>query len=206
MGERLLQTFHGTQVKRKLTHVGTANKKSKPISTALSHLTSDDSLSPSISDLSPLDKNLKAVKIDGAGVHVHLWNREIARGLSHSLPDNWESNEVPAQCFRVVLLCVWKRRATSSFWTWFRRYCPSSSSPIAIWSAVDKKYQWIDKSVYAAGWAAIHKCGSTSIIAAQEYIWRASLSSWWTWDIWSRPFFWRWNPEFLLDVGDGVIP
>lgn len=87
--------------------MGTANKKSKFISTATSRLTSDDSLSLSIAVLPPLDKNLKAGnKAYDAGMHVDLWNREITIGLSHSLPDNWEGNEGPAKCFREFLcLC-----------------------------------------------------------------------------------------------------
>ena len=126
----------------------------------------------------PLDRNLKAVKADDAGVHADLWNIEIARGLSSPLPQNWESSRGPAHWFRTFLLGVWKRKVTSSFWCWFRQYCPICTVTVVIWSVVHRKYKWLDKGAYTSDWKAMHKVGSTSILAARDCIWRASLSSW----------------------------
>ena len=44
------------------------------------------------------------------------------------------------------------------------------------------------------------------LIAARECIGRAAETSWWKWDKGSRPFFWRWPEEFMMDVRDGIKP
>ena len=170
MGERVLQTFQGTQVKRKLVQVEIANKKLKPLTSALAPTVLHETPPQSSVAGPPLDRNLKAVKADNAGVHVDLWNIEIARGLSSPLPQDWESSRGPAQCFRMFLFGVWKCRVTSSFWIWFRQYCPISDAHIVTWSVVHRKYCWIDRMAYTSDWRNMHKASSTSIMAARDCI------------------------------------
>ena len=115
MGERVLHTFHGTKLKRRMDQVMMTNKKLKLMPPPTASLLSHDQSSQLLVDELPLDRNLKATKADDAGVHVDLWNIEIARGLSSPLPQNWESSRGPAHWFRTFLLGVWKRKVTSSF-------------------------------------------------------------------------------------------
>jgi hypothetical protein len=45
-----------------------------------------------------------------------------------------------------------------------------------------------------------------SIEAGCKAIQYALLATWWEWDGGSFPFFWRWDPEFIREVRDGIPP
>jgi hypothetical protein len=42
--------------------------------------------------------------------------------------------------------------------------------------------------------------------ADRDCIKRCSLSTWWDWDLRSKPLHWNWDPEYRLLIRDGVPP
>jgi hypothetical protein len=45
-----------------------------------------------------------------------------------------------------------------------------------------------------------------TLLAGGKALFYASQATWWEWEGGSFPFFWRWPPEFLWEIRDGMPP
>ena len=142
------------------------------------------SLQSEAKETTPLPQNtvtMKSTKADNASVPTYLWDDWC---LGYKSLQSLHRN---AACKALTvlrekfLLCFWKRKVARDFRKWIR------DSNASLW--------WQNPEE--------HK---TSILAGLKAIRYANEASWWEWDGGSFPFFWRWNPEFIRDVRDGILP
>ena len=79
---------------------------------------------------------------------------------------------------RNLLLRRWKWNLLREFMTWFRqRHGSAADAPAAL----------------------------RDLSAGRDCIFRAWNSTWWAWTDGSRPFFWRWSPEYQPVIRDGHL-
>jgi hypothetical protein len=112
------------------------------------------------------------------------------------------------QNLRRLSLCWWKRKVTTLLGKWIRTKDsededePESS---VIWSkgeySWNASYGYLNyRDWYECRWETFGndmKVGKDAVI-------RASRFTWWNWDDGSTPLFWRWKPEYVERIRDGV--
>ena len=158
--------------------------------------------------------HLKAAKDDDADVPYHLWNDRISSGMSHlsamvndrlagiSSDPGWmklrDSFSDAAQerlkdqtvesvlarllsGLRRLALRKWKTLVRRSFWTWWKADCGNRAK---------RGLEPCRRSAEAGVAALVH----------------VSYATWWDWDQWSAPFFWRFPEEWQVQVRDGLAP
>ena len=197
-----LKTY--TSVLYKLCPVPPSHFHHKPRPTPTSLPASLPTKEPSIST----DRNEKATKSDDSEIPYHLWRNHLSLLTGVNLTPDWE---ISANKLRQVLLGRWKRNVTSSFWTFLKKQCltqPTSRSRSIVDTAVtilpSGRYAWRDKVLYKK-WHFTYQ-STCYWNPGMECILRASPSSWWVWDQGSRPFFWNFDDEFILDAMYGNKP
>ena len=197
-----LKTY--TSVLYKLCPVPPSHFHHKPRPTPTSLPASLPTIEPSIST----DRNEKATKSDDSEIPYHLWRNHLSLLTGVNLTPDWE---ISANKLRQVLLGRWKRNVTSSFWTFLKKQCqtqPSSGSrsivDMSVTTLPSGRYAWRDKVLYKK-WHFTYQ-STCYWNPGMECILRASTSSWWVWDQGSRPFFWNFDDEFILDAMYGNKP
>lgn len=123
--------------------------------------------------------NVKAVKSDDADVPVYLWNDRLAYLLGQEHLTDFQVGKLAV--LRRVVHRYWVRLVRRSWWDWWRAHGESV-----------RVHQ-------PEHYARIREAG----VEAVEY---AENSSFWKWDAGSGAFFWRWRPEYQLDMAIGVPP
>lgn len=147
------------------------------------------------SDLKPLGvqrpadgeekRNLGATKADDAEIPFQLWYDRI---LSPHSSITLEQKTTPLNNVRTFALWWWQRRIMKEFLTWFKSKYPIFSQRLEVREILWYKRAWKD---WQAGQDCIRRCAN---------------SSWWEWDLGSRPLHWRWHQDYQLIIHDGVQP
>jgi len=150
--------------------------------------------------------SLKATKADNAAVPELIWSERIrCRGKELT-----STQRQLLSGFRELGLRRWKRNVCSSFWIWLRGFVSVKRiyHRWIVWNSNLGKYQWTKtgKSSYVQSHQRVSKAAQKNWNAAIECIHRASNASWWEWDQGSRPFFWRWNKDYIGNIRDGIPP
>jgi hypothetical protein len=75
-----------------------------------------------------------------------------------------------------------------------------------VWDAAVGRYGWkrLGLREYRRWQSTIAQSAVADFSGGSECIQRHAQSTWWTWDNGSRPFFWRWPPEYLAVIWDGL--
>ncbi len=125
-----------------------------------------------------------ATKSDDAEVPVHLWDHRILPQLEHP------GRNPILNTIRVFCLRWWRRNVLREFLAWYKATHPT----------VLRKGR-IDVRRSLKNQKAKHDldCG-------RDCIWRCADSSWWEWDVGSRPLHWRWPKEYQVQIRDGLKP
>jgi hypothetical protein len=121
------------------------------------------------------DRNLAATKNDSSQVPVELWDHYLDLVVP-GITSHCNFDKV-VTFMRSRLLNRWKRNVTKSFFKWERN--------LLLLSGNQENHKDIR-------------------IAARDCIHKASNASWWSWDMGSRPFFWRWPPDYQEVIREGV--
>jgi hypothetical protein len=117
------------------------------------------------------------------------------------------------------MLMKWKKKVTSSLFSWIRKENPSLqnicqwrhvtlSSGLHTWKdgTHKAKYEWQTDGEHK--WLDWIKCLKDTcpkdIDAGGDAVSRAAESTWWEWADGSRPFHWRWPPEYMETIRDGL--
>ncbi len=152
-----------------------------------------------------LKRNQVAVKHDDAPIPEYLWDEALVEFKGLSLPPNWERL---VATLRQKLLARWKRNVRTSFFTWLKSHFAAigqyKPEKCVKWNG--QQYEWSSWSGYHGDWKFVRSHAPDSMAAARDCIGRAAHASWWKWDEGSRPFFWRYKEEFMVDLRDGVQP
>jgi hypothetical protein len=76
-----------------------------------------------------------------------------------------------------------------------------------VWDGGTQKYSWSDtgQESYRIWWDGVAKEAWVDFEAGSECIERAWNAIWFGWDDGSRPFFWRWPPEYMEVMRDGLL-
>ncbi len=95
------------------------------------------------------------------------------------VPDGDHQKIKALSVIRLFALRWWKRHVTRDIFKWFKL------RPVS--NAFDEEF-------------------SKDTAAGRDCITRCSNSSWWEWDMGSRPLFWRWPEEYRRVIRDGLPP
>jgi hypothetical protein len=124
---------------------------------------------------------IKSTKADDAGVPVHLWDD---RCLQLAVFANISTNRASVALNTLrekFMLKIWKRRVARDFRTWMLER--------------SRLKWWVDRGER-----------QTTFLVGVKAINYAMTATWWEWDGGSSTFFWRWDPEFVREVRDGIPP
>jgi hypothetical protein len=139
----------------------------------------------------------EATKHDDAVIPYHFWYSRLTRlwdGEVIPLSDVAKAAEVIQEQFT---LRFWKLKLRKSFFIWFRqRYkVHMPHQDMVAWNSANYVWTGNYKDQYAhywkAMWGQMENGKPQSLLAAGDCITRAVNSTWWNWEDWSRPFFWR---------------
>jgi hypothetical protein len=172
----------------------------------------------------------EATKHDDADVPIYLWNDRLTRPWrslagSEDIIDE-ELNEKLYKAADTIrnkfMLPCWKKNARRSFMVWFRSTYrthvnltpPKLASWGKYWSQWNGCFRWkycwtaAKKRRYLRCWESQNGLPGSgkkrNSAAALDCITRAANSTWWEWTNGSRPFFWRWDPDYLATVRGGL--
>ena len=147
---------------------------------------------------------LKATKADDAAIPTYIWDHQITR-LAHEIR--------ALEGIRTLGLLWWKRSLLHSYvkWLYLHTAVANHKKKVhewVIWHRKSKRYQWSQsgRAGYLKCWKKHRQLAPLDIEAGLECIARAANSTWWEWTDGSRPFFWKWNPDYQLSIRDGVPP
>jgi hypothetical protein len=124
---------------------------------------------------------VKSTKSDDASVPVHLWdNRILALRRLKGLP-RVKALEALNTLREKFVLPFWRRKVGRDFRRWI-------------------------EDMDLGNWWRNGEERAVSVVAGAKAIFYAFEASWWEWDGGSFPFFWKWPPEFVREVRDGMPP
>jgi hypothetical protein len=162
------------------------------------------------------NRERKATKSDDADVPIYLWEEHLFDDgiLGQTLAD-LPSMRLMMDALPVLMLMKWKKKVTSSLFSWIRRENPSLRN-ICQWRHVTlssgshtwkdgsqkDKYEWqTDGEHKWLDWIKFFKdtCPK-DIDAGGDAVSRAAESTWWEWANGLRPFHWRWPPNYVETI------
>jgi hypothetical protein len=124
---------------------------------------------------------VKSTKADNACVPIHLWND---RALSLFNLNGREREKALASLNTLrdkLLLPLWRRMIGRDFKKWMGEMDISN-----WWHTPSERHR--------------------TLLAGGKALFYASQATWWEWEGGSFPFFWKWPPEFLREIRDGMPP
>ena len=144
----------------------------------------------------PSEVDIKAVKCDDALVPVGLWNNRLIDTLVCVDKQKFLRALAPARLskalngFRTLALRWWIRCVRRSLVRYLRITWKD------LWTRYVGEESFRDRSPRSNFTLDIDGGLDCLIYAVQ--------ATWWEWSGGSRPFFWRWSPEFRMEARDGV--
>jgi hypothetical protein len=166
------------------------------------------------------NRERKATKSDDADVPVYLWEEHLIEdGIFGRTLADLPSMRPMMDALRVLMMMKWKKKVTSSLFSWIRKENPylqnicqwrhvTLSSGSHTWKdgSHKEKYEWQTDGEHK--WLDWIKCLKDTcpkdIDAGGDAVSRAAESTWWEWADGSRPFHWRWPPEYMETIRDGL--
>jgi hypothetical protein len=173
----------------------------------------------------------ETTKHDDAEVPIHLWNdRRTRPWRSLAGPDDIIDEELTVKLYKEAytisnksVLPYWKKTVRRSFMVWFKTTYrtqvnmnpPTLASWGKYWSQFKGCFRWnycakaIQKRHYLRCWGSKNvlpgsgKTQDSSV--ALDCITRAANATWWEWTDGYRPFFWRWDPDCVATMRDGLL-
>lgn len=147
---------------------------------------------PSIPGKASAASHLVAAKSDDAEIPVRVWDercRTGCPGMEASVQAALNGSETRVNeawdrmlaGMRIWMLRLWKRRVASSFWSWWKIY----------------RSQRLREHLPVC---------QPSVESGLTALGHAVDASWWEWDRGSAPFFWRYPPEWVVLMRDGLPP
>jgi hypothetical protein len=171
-----------------------------------------------LDDIARKNQNRKAVKSDDAAVPEYLWEDNLLEGIKDQAWDDTKLVKVRrvATWLRSKMLRWWKRQVTTSYIAWAKvKYSLADVEEKVEWIERDASckfswskasYSWFKegKGDYRAWWKRRFLVTHQDKEPARDAIWRAAETSWWGWDLGSRPFHWRWPSFYQEVIRDGL--
>ncbi len=155
-----------------------------------SHMSLPSTLPPN----SPTGPDIKATKSDDASVPVGLWNDRVPSDQPT------RRNQLLDFLRRITLCWYRKKKHRQGFLLWFKaQYSFLFIKPTSYYI---NSHQY--KITLKVSRILHHPMARRDWLAGQECVERCSNTSWWEWDLGSRPLFWRWNTEYQAIIRDGL--
>ena len=135
--------------------------------------------------------DVKAVKSDDADVPIFIWNQR----LIHTYPDReFIKALAPAKVTKALNILRYFL---------LRRWHQNVRKSLIKYLKVTWKSDWVN---YVSGTRESSQKTefALDLHGGTECLYYACNASFWEWDLGSRPFFWRWSPEFQKQARDGV--
>jgi hypothetical protein len=162
--------------------------KPKQLKLTLSRSSSDaehiinDVVVPTLVPTPAKDRNAKATKSDDAAIPVYLWDRELSPSLEPRVV------KALAGLWKLAWLW-WYRHLERDFMHWFMTCYPTVDVELFILHVPGCKK---------------HEAAYRDWLAGMDRLRRSRRSNWWEWSDGSRPYFWRWTPEYVEIIRDGL--
>ncbi len=147
------------------------------------------------SDIVRGERNLKAVKVDGAKIPEYLWDHVL-------VPDENPVSTKALGHFRALGLRWWKHNVRRDFLKWVFLEHPALKRKLQSLHQPDFK-EWNDT---LRRYLRSAREAEKDWEAGRDCVARYCNASWWEWLDGSCPHFWRWKADYRKTIWDGLPP
>jgi hypothetical protein len=128
------------------------------------------------------DRDAKATKSDDAAIPEYHWNRKLSPSLDPQVVKALAG-------LRKFAWLWWYRHLEREFMHWFMTNYPITD---------------IEQFLLNFPGCKKHVAAHRDWLAGMDCLQRSRRSNWWEWSDGSRPYFWRWTPEYVEIIRDGL--